>query len=331
MSERMWKHRDEAVSPIVGGLAAIAVAIVLGVAASNEFMKFSKEPPAAQITGLSGSVKATIESNLSTSSLLLTQFAGQPILLREGTLMLTIDGVFEEVPLTAFAERTRDGVFWRAGDTVCVSGTRSDCLRPAGGTVTAMIVANNQLLWQGTYHLQAFSILSTGGIVPACNGPTKVLVVGKDITYGANGPQIPVYSYFTSNNGTTVQAMWNGAPVVAGLSSTYEGLGPSNVLGLRAGARGFGLNLTYSSWITDPHVRVLKNMDPVPQIPAFGNQTSIDTYLRPYVDVPTQQMRLAVNEAILLFEFNTNLNSPAADFQDYVALVQFPGGGCVGP
>lgn len=326
----LWKKqgRDDAVTPVIAGIVIVAVSIVLGAVAADWAMRFTEPLPKAEAVGIQSTIERTFTTNLTTSNLVLMPIAGAPVLLREAQLTLTIDGRTETVRMSALANRTRDGALWRAGDAICLSGTDAACFRPAGATVTAIITLDNQLLYRDTHHLQAFRILPSGGIQPQCAGPARVLVVGKDITNGATGPQIPVYSYVTLDNGTTVQAQWSGAPVVAGWSSSHSST-PQSVLGLRGAARGFGHNLTYSSWVSDAHVKVLKDGDPVPQVPAFGSQTSVDAYLRPYVDVPAQRMDLAFNEAILLFEFNPSLTSAAADFQDYVALVQFPGGGCL--
>jgi hypothetical protein len=61
-------------------------------------------------------------------------------------------------------------------------------------------------------------------------------------------------------------------------------------------------------------------------VPAFGNQVSVETFLRPYVNTQTQTMVLQPNQVIILFEFSSPPNSTnaAADFQDLVVLFTFP-------
>lgn len=80
--------------------------------------------------------------------------------------------------------------------------------------------------------------------------------------------------------------------------------------------------MTVNSADALPYVKVLRDGDGVPAIPGFLNQNSIEDYLQPYVNSNTGKISLEENQAIYLFELGTtDLNSPAADFQDLVALV----------
>ena len=47
---------------------------------------------------------------------------GEPLDLDGGRLLVTLGGAEEEVPLTALAAQTADGVQWRIGESLCVSG-----------------------------------------------------------------------------------------------------------------------------------------------------------------------------------------------------------------
>jgi len=80
--------------------------------------------------------------------------------------------------------------------------------------------------------------------------------------------------------------------------------------------------MTVDSSQSSPNVITLRDGDAVPNIPAFLDQASIMQFIQKYIDTSTNTMDLNKNQAIYLFELGTtNLNSPAADFQDLVVLV----------
>ena len=77
-----------------------------------------------------------------------------------------------------------------------------------------------------------------------------------------------------------------------------------------------------SSSVHSANMIVLRNGDPVPSIPAFQNQAGISDIIRDHVNVVTGKVVIADDEAIFLYELGTtNLDSAAADFQDFVILV----------
>lgn len=72
------------------------------------------------------------------------------------------------------------------------------------------------------------------------------------------------------------------------------------------------------------NVKVLTNGDPVPDIPGFKDQKSIEDFIKGYIE--NGSIKLKENEAIYLFELgNTDLTSTGADFQDLVLLVSVNG------
>lgn len=96
--------------------------------------------------------------------------------------------------------------------------------------------------------------------------------------------------------------------------------------------------LTIDSDLNSPNVMVMRDGDPVPDIPGFMNQASIEEFVEPYIDMLSNTFSLDDNQAIYLFELGTtDLSSPAADFQDLVVLISLakdldgfidpPGGG----
>lgn len=70
-----------------------------------------------------------------------------------------------------------------------------------------------------------------------------------------------------------------------------------------------------------PMIKVLRDGDPVPEIPGFQDQASIVEFLGDYVEADGE-IKLHEHQAICLFELGeSDLSSPAADFQDLVLLI----------
>ncbi len=75
------------------------------------------------------------------------------------------------------------------------------------------------------------------------------------------------------------------------------------------------------------NVIILKNGDTVPDISGYLDQQPLEEFLIGYIDQTTHKVTMDENEAIFLFELGTtDLNSPAADFQDLVILVSVDSG-----
>lgn len=163
-----------------------------------------------------------------------------------------------------------------------------------------------------------FSILPGGGITPLCRGPAEALVVGTQITYGAGGPTIPVRTWATQNDGSSFISFAGGSPVQAGDTVVFADVPAGAVLGVRGAADYATFHALYTSFQGDPHVVVLRDGSSPPNVPAFDGQKAVKEYLDPYVT--DGLIDLAVNEAIILFEFNGSLTSTAADFQDLVVI-----------
>lgn len=71
-------------------------------------------------------------------------------------------------------------------------------------------------------------------------------------------------------------------------------------------------------------VKILRDGDALPDIPAFNGQEDIQYFIEPYLTNDNQRILLHPNQALLLFELGTDdPNSAAADFQDVVMLVTF--------
>jgi hypothetical protein len=183
----------------------------------------------------------------------------------------------------------------------------------------------------------------TGGrVAPEEQFAAKVTVLGAAITAGG-AYDVPVTLSIKVGN-MTIEPLGNSnKPVDANVN---DGNNPRSYI--LAGTYGAGTEISVkgTSWIkksssysglsnthwkvclskdssTDsPNIKVLRNGDPVPSIQPFMNQSTIESFVRDYVDLSTHTMVLDENQAIFLFELGTtDLDSAAADFQDLVVLV----------
>jgi fibro-slime domain-containing protein len=74
-------------------------------------------------------------------------------------------------------------------------------------------------------------------------------------------------------------------------------------------------------------VKVLRNGDTVPNIPPFGSQSTIESYLQQYINAATKKVTIADNQAIFLFELaTTNPSDSYYDYQDLVTLITMAAG-----
>ena len=78
---------------------------------------------------------------------------------------------------------------------------------------------------------------------------------------------------------------------------------------------------TVDSSVDANRVITLRDGDPVPNYDAFLDQTTIVDFLEDYIDFTDNTINLGPNQAIYLIEYNNDLSSMAADFQDLVVLV----------
>jgi hypothetical protein len=82
--------------------------------------------------------------------------------------------------------------------------------------------------------------------------------------------------------------------------------------------------LTEESWGGTDRVIVLRNGDPVPEVPGFEDQASVADFVSLYIDTTTTPytMTLGANQVIYLFEIGTKpVGHPYCDYQDVVVMV----------
>ncbi len=248
--------------------------------------------------------------------------SGSPQKAEDVKVTVYIDGQEHEVDLDQLGMLDAEGVL-RPGARGCLVGVGCPFLEAQ--RVQASFVVAGKLMQVTESWVKFFSIQPSGAILAHCAGQVDMLVVGVDITKGKNGPPIPVYVKYTRDAGGTLLDIFSGQNVTGGMSYT-EQVHAGALLGVVGYADGLGYYSERYSYIADDHVAVLEDGDDPPEHAPFGDQTSLEDYLAPYVQAG--KITLAANEVIILYEFTNNLNSEAADFQDLVVLFSFPAAGC---
>ncbi|MDA1209226.1 MAG: hypothetical protein O2904_04320 [bacterium] len=174
-----------------------------------------------------------------------------------------------------------------------------------------------------------FSVASDGTITTTGTVDATFTVLGSEITYGANGPEVQVTAYVSTDNGLSWTPLFGGLDIDGGETQKLSNL-PSGtkVLIKYNGRYSWFFNKTYISNDGKDHIEVLRNGDTAPAYDAFGNQAALSTFLK---DVVSEDGTITIGQydAVFLGELGT-LNSASSDFQDAVVKVTFsqPDGSC---
>ncbi|MEA3189980.1 MAG: hypothetical protein QOD77_562 [Thermoplasmata archaeon] len=248
----------------------------------------------------------------------------------EGTfLRLTIDGNRVDVPLSTFQAQLGGATEWRPGTRICIAGHDPLCYVGSAVEVAVEVYTPTRFVFAiEALRSQepAFKVgAGTPRLVVQGDRTIDVEVIGAAITCGANGPTIPVTAAWSQNGGASWSPMAGGAAVDGGETAQFL-VASGTAVGIRGTAQMASCGNffeQYDSIVFTPHVEVLAAGDPAPNVPAFGNQQSLEAFMQPYVNTQTQTMVLDANQLILLFEFVDDLQSSAADFQDLVVVLTF--------
>lgn len=320
----MWRDdRAATVAPVLLIGIVVSLAAIAGI--MSAIVRDSAEPTAEAMEGDARFVDGDHHIALRQGNL--------PI---EGSfLRITTDGSSQDIPLSWWqAEGT-----WRAGDWICVAGDGPTCPVPAASAVDVIVWGPDGLVfalgaldglasetpvvvYTGT---RPFFYVDGGGIVIQCSGEAAVHIIGAQITQGIGGAVIPVTVGVTLTGGAPYSNPFGG-PVTGGLMQEYA-VHEGDVLGLQGRATLGAFDASYTSFDEDEHVLTLVDGDDGPAFLPYGQQIGVGALLAPYVD-DDGRITLADDEAIVLFEFNDDLDSPAADFQDLVVLFRFGASSC---
>lgn len=158
--------------------------------------------------------------------------------------------------------------------------------------------------------------LTNGVITPAKNVKMNYKVLGGAITCGAGGITLPTTNRVSIDNGKTWKNLSNNEPLSLSAGTTNKVIVQGTLKTTSCGS----IDRTYSSTNTT-QVKALRDGELVPNVKAFGNQTTIDEYLKDYIDPVTKRISIAGNEVIYLYEMgSTNPSEESFDLQDIVVL-----------
>ena len=182
--------------------------------------------------------------------------------------------------------------------------------------------------------------IAQGKVVPTENFAVKVTMLGSAITSGGEDMPVTMKVQVQSDDINPF-----GDAGAAFSSNVNDHAGPRSLIVQNTYAEALPVSISATSWkrksgvdgnsdsdytthySRDSHgqhsyVKVLRHGDPVPNIPGFEDQASIETFVEGFIDPATNTVVLGPNDAIFLFELGvSDLDSAAADFQDLVVLV----------
>jgi FlaG/FlaF family flagellin (archaellin) len=134
---------EDSVSSVVGTILMLAVTVTvfggLSIVVLNE-VRSTESPPDADVAFVNDGTRAVLAHR-----------GGEPILLTSGFLILNVAGAEVRYDLTAVADQTADGRYWRIGETLCLSGPSPPdparpCLLQEQTVLGAAVVAGGGLL-----------------------------------------------------------------------------------------------------------------------------------------------------------------------------------------
>jgi hypothetical protein len=150
----------------------------------------------------------------------------------------------------------------------------------------------------------------------------SVQALCSEITYGANGPVIPVIAWLGIND--TYQSLFNGSAIQGGEAATFSVQAQGEAYSIRANAHYSWFNRTYDSHDV-LQVKTVINGGAVPPMQGFGGQQPVSACINQYIDAVNGTAQLLPEQVLLLFELGANMasnpTSTAADFQDLVVLL----------
>lgn len=187
---------------------------------------------------------------------------------------------------------------------------------PVSQTISTAAFARGTQIQGGGIGIPKFQIIDKALRV---EDPAKVKfeLLGGEITCGAGGNDIPVTTNLYLNENDEPESLDTSQPL------TMDNIPEGTTINVESIADApFCNNYRMSVDSKDSDSRqlfVLKDDDPIPDITPFDNQSTIESFLRNYIE--DGKIKLANNQVIYLFELGTtNANSPAFDLQDNVVL-----------
>ncbi len=190
------------------------------------------------------------------------------------------------------------------------------------------IGAKSQLTWDIEYPAPVTSVIDIvppNIIKPKKDMKMRVRVLGASFQESIHS-FLPVEVMMSKNSANWSRVFYGFQnTVVPNLVLTTQNVKKGDTINL--GGRGWrdGRWLTfYNTSMTTPNLVMLKNGDRVPSTVPALNGSSIESFLRPYMDTNSKKVKIGDRDLILLMELGqTNPNNSGFDLQDLVVLVTF--------
>jgi hypothetical protein len=172
-----------------------------------------------------------------------------------------------------------------------------------------------------------YDVDEDGDVSVEPNRTVGVQALCSEITYGRNGPNIPVRASLGVNG--SYSALFGGSAIDGGETYTAQSGESGQDYTLQAEAHYVSRGRTrfrsqYDSNDTR-QVRTLVNGDRAPPLAGFGGQKPVSECIQNYINGQNGIVQLQPNQVLLLFELGVNMarnpTSTAADFQDLVVLM----------
>ncbi len=327
---------QDAVSAPIGTVLVVAIVVVMGTAAA-----FFLHAPTPDVDDINAAGRARSIDGDS----LVTLMGPDDIPLKDAWVDVQTANGSKRIQLSTLAGQTYDGTHWRVGETLCFAGNKAGCALPAQGASRFTLYTATQQLFTvdladaggfagGSNGLggsgsptpppapiaTCFDILSSGGVSTNCDLSWTSYIVGTQITQGSGGATIHTFLSARPNETTPYTKIFGGNKTTEGAAEWLGNLPSDSRIGLLGEAKLGTFYRAYESDVNDPHVKVLRDGDPVPDAAGYAGQVPVSSMLAPYAQ--DGKINIGPHEVIVLFEFNDNLASPAADYQDLVVLLQ---------
>lgn len=186
----------------------------------------------------------------------------------------------------------------------------------------------SQLAWEIEYPAPVTSvidILPPNIVKPKKDLKLRVRVLGASFQESAT-KFLPVEVQWSKNN-SSFSRIFYGLQTSVNPSSVVLNTTVKAGDTLRFGGRGYRSNAWLPFYHTGSNTQnlvMLKNGDRVPSTVPALNGSSIESFLKPYMDSTTKKVKIGDRDLILLLELGqTNTNASGFDLQDLVLLVTF--------
>lgn len=325
----MSRGVDRGISPVVGGVLLLAITVLL--VASVGVMLFAAT---GELSNPMPSVvqSQSVEVGSGPSAAHRLQFR------HEGGQSVDVDQLRVRVAVAGQATtRTpaREGALadgqWSVGEAFDVALNETRVCAPSASTVNVSIIYEGSGSQQFEMSERRIPIERTdfvihpseGAVVPTRNYTAKVRFIGS--SWGTETTYAPVRVLVRS--GGSVVHRWRSN------DTQHDGFPPYHLSTQTAGtslsvtAKGQVQNWFWTDWrVVDAahnaeYMRVLRDGDPVPGVEGSSGQKAVAAYVAPYVK--NGRMSLKENQAVFLFDFNTDRPPAEVDYQDAVVLVSF--------